>query len=49
VPVRIVNLNDAEALEARLVEGFKALLDLEEPTYNQLCIECLKGCLSLLL
>jgi ParB family chromosome partitioning protein len=48
VPVRIVNLNDAEALEAQLVEnliradvhpmeetqGFKALLDLEEPTYS---------------
>jgi ParB family chromosome partitioning protein len=48
VPVRIVNLNDAEALEAQLVEnlirtdvhpmeeaqGFKALLDLDEPTYS---------------
>jgi ParB family transcriptional regulator, chromosome partitioning protein len=48
VPVRIVNLDDAEALEAQLVEnliradvhpmeeaqGFKALLDLEEPTYS---------------
>lgn len=48
VPVRIVNLNDAEALEAQLVEnlirvdvhpmeeaqGFKALLDLEEPAYS---------------
>jgi ParB family chromosome partitioning protein len=48
VPVRIVNLNDAQALEAQLVEnliradvhpmeeaqGFKALLDLEEPTYS---------------
>src|SRR3984957_17942938 len=48
IPVRIVNLNDAEALEAQLVEnliradvhpmeeaqGFKALLDLEEPTYS---------------
>jgi ParB family transcriptional regulator, chromosome partitioning protein len=48
VPVRIVNLNDSEALEAQLVEnliradvhpmeeaqGFKALLDLEEPTYS---------------
>jgi ParB family chromosome partitioning protein len=48
VPVRIVNLNDAEALEAQLVEnliradvhpmeeaqGFKALRDLEEPTYS---------------
>jgi ParB family chromosome partitioning protein len=48
VPVRIVNLNDAEALEAQLVEnlmradvhpmeeaqGFKVLLDLEEPTYS---------------
>jgi ParB family chromosome partitioning protein len=48
VPVRIVNLNDAQALEAQLVEnliradvhpmeeahGYKALLDLEEPTYS---------------
>jgi ParB family chromosome partitioning protein len=48
VPVRIVHLNDAQALEAQLVEnliradvhpmeeaqGFKALLDLEEPTYS---------------
>ena len=48
VPVRIVNMNDAQALEAQLVEnliradvhpmeeaqGFKALLDLEEPTYS---------------
>jgi ParB family transcriptional regulator, chromosome partitioning protein len=48
VPIRIVNLNDAQALEAQLVEnliradvhpmeeaqGFKALLDLEEPTYS---------------
>jgi ParB family chromosome partitioning protein len=48
VPVRIVNLNDAQALEAQLVEnliradvhpmeeaqGFKALLDLDEPTYS---------------
>src|SRR3984957_2407401 len=48
VPVRIVNVNDAQALEAQLVEnliradvhpmeeahGFKALLDLEDPTYS---------------
>jgi ParB family chromosome partitioning protein len=48
VPVRIVNMNDAQALEAQLVEnliradvhpmeeaqGFKALLDLEDPTYS---------------
>ncbi|HEV2620109.1 MAG TPA: ParB/RepB/Spo0J family partition protein [Acidobacteriaceae bacterium] len=48
VPVRIVHLNDAAALEAQRVEnliradvhpmeeaqGFKALLDLEEPTYS---------------
>ncbi|HTV56570.1 MAG TPA: ParB/RepB/Spo0J family partition protein [Terriglobia bacterium] len=48
VPVRIVNLSDAEALEAQLVEnlvrseihpmeeaqGFRALLDLEEPRYS---------------
>ena len=48
VPVRIVNLTDAEALEAQLVEnlqrrdvhpmeeaqGFKALLDLDEPKYS---------------
>ncbi len=48
VPVRIVNLSDAETLEAQLVEnllrrdvhpmekanGFKALLDLEEPKYS---------------
>jgi len=48
VPIRIVNLNGAQALEAQLVEnliradvhpmeeaqGFKALLDLEEPTYS---------------
>jgi ParB family chromosome partitioning protein len=48
VPVRIVNMNDAQALEAQLVEnliradvhpmeeaqGFKALLDLEDPTYT---------------
>jgi ParB family chromosome partitioning protein len=48
VPIRIVNMNDAQALEAQLVEnliradvhpmeeaqGFKALLDLEEPTYS---------------
>jgi ParB family chromosome partitioning protein len=48
VPVRIVHLNDAQALEAQLVEnliradvhpmeeaqGFKALLDLEEPNYS---------------
>ena len=50
VPVRIVNLTDAEALEAQLIEnlqrrdvhpmeeaqGFRALLNLEEPKY---CIE----------
>src|SRR6202789_2951720 len=48
VPVRRVNMNDAQALGAQLVEnliradvhpmeeaqGFKALLDLEEPTYS---------------
>ncbi|MDE1160643.1 MAG: ParB/RepB/Spo0J family partition protein [Acidobacteriaceae bacterium] len=48
VPVRIVNLSDAAALEAQLVEnliraeihpmeeaqGFRALLDLEEPKYS---------------
>jgi len=48
VPVRIVNLSNAEALEAQLVEnlirseihpmeeaqGFRALLDLEEPKYS---------------
>jgi ParB family chromosome partitioning protein len=48
IPVRIVQLNDAQALEAQLVEnliradvhpmeeaqGFKALLDLDEPTYS---------------
>jgi ParB family chromosome partitioning protein len=48
VPVRIVNLSDAESLEAQLVEnlvrseihpmeeaqGFRALLDLEEPKYS---------------
>jgi ParB family chromosome partitioning protein len=48
VPVRIVNMNDAQALETQLVEnliradvhpmeeaqGFKALLDLEDPTYS---------------
>jgi ParB family chromosome partitioning protein len=48
VPVRIVNLTDAEAMEAALIEnlqrrdvhpleeaqGFKALLNLEEPKYN---------------
>jgi len=48
VPVRIVNLTDAEALEAQLVEnliradvhpmeeanGFRALLNLEEPRYS---------------
>jgi ParB family chromosome partitioning protein len=48
VPVRIVNLSDAEALEAQLVEnlirseihpmeeaqGFRALLDLDEPKYS---------------
>lgn len=48
VPVRIVHLSDAAALEAQLVEnlvrseihpmedaqGFRALLDLEEPKYN---------------
>src|ERR1035437_716908 len=47
VPVRIVNLTDAEALEAQLIEnlqrrdvhpleeaqGFRALLNLEEPKY----------------
>jgi ParB family chromosome partitioning protein len=48
VPIRIVNMNDAQALEAQLVEnliradvhpmeeaqGFKALLDLDDPTYS---------------
>jgi ParB family transcriptional regulator, chromosome partitioning protein len=48
VPIRIVNMNDAQALEAQLVEnliradvhpmeeaqGFRALLDLENPTYS---------------
>ena len=48
VPVRIVNLSDAEALEAQLIEnlqrrdvhpleeaqGFRALLNLQEPNYN---------------
>jgi len=48
VPVRIVNLTDAEALEAQLIEnlqrrdvhpleeaqGFKALLNLEDPNYS---------------
>src|SRR5580692_1830956 len=48
VPVRIVNLTDAEALEAQLIEnlqrrdvhpmeeaqGFRALLDLDEPKYS---------------
>ena len=48
VPIRIVNMNDAQALEAQLVEnliradvhpmeeaqGFKALLDLEDPIYS---------------
>jgi ParB family chromosome partitioning protein len=48
VPVRIVNLTDAEALEVQLVEnliradvhpmeeanGFRALLNLEEPKYS---------------
>ncbi|WP_353062137.1 ParB/RepB/Spo0J family partition protein [Tunturiibacter psychrotolerans] len=48
VPIRIVNMNDAQALEAQLVEnliradvhpmeeaqGFKALLDLEDPAYS---------------
>ena len=48
IPVRIVHLNDVQALEAQLVEnliradvhpmeeaqGFKALLDLDEPTYS---------------
>jgi ParB family transcriptional regulator, chromosome partitioning protein len=48
VPVRIVHMNDAQALEAQLVEnliradvhpmeeaqGFKALLDLDDPTYS---------------
>ena len=47
VPVRIVNLTDAEALEAQLIEnlqrrdvhpleeaqGFRALLNLDEPKY----------------
>jgi ParB family transcriptional regulator, chromosome partitioning protein len=48
VPVRIVNLSDAEALEAQLIEnlqrrdvhpleeaqGFRALLNLDEPRYS---------------
>ena len=48
VPVRIVNLTDAEALEAQLIEnlqrrdvhpleeaqGFRALLNLDEPRYS---------------
>jgi ParB family chromosome partitioning protein len=48
IPVRIVNLTDAEALEAQLIEnlqrrdvhpmeeanGFRALLNLEEPQYS---------------
>jgi ParB family chromosome partitioning protein len=48
IPIRIVHLNDAQALEAQLVEnliradvhpmeeaqGFKALLDLDEPKYS---------------
>ena len=48
VPVRIVNLSDAEALEAQLIEnlqrrdvhpleeaqGFRALLNLDEPKYS---------------
>jgi ParB family chromosome partitioning protein len=48
VPIRIVNMNDAQALEAQLVEnliradvhpmeeaqGFKALLDLDDPSYS---------------
>jgi ParB family chromosome partitioning protein len=48
VPIRIVNMNDAQALEAQLVEnliradvhpmeeaqGFKALMDLEDPIYS---------------
>jgi ParB family transcriptional regulator, chromosome partitioning protein len=48
VPVRIVNLTDAESLEAQLIEnlqrrdvhpleeaqGFKALLNLEDPKYS---------------
>jgi ParB family chromosome partitioning protein len=48
VPVRIVNLTDAEALEAQLIEnlqrrdvhpleeaqGFRALLNLDEPKYS---------------
>ncbi|MGH9434957.1 MAG: ParB/RepB/Spo0J family partition protein, partial [Terriglobia bacterium] len=48
IPVRIVNLTDAEALEAQLIEnlqrrdvhpleeaqGFRALLNLEEPKYS---------------
>jgi ParB family chromosome partitioning protein len=48
VPVRIVHLTDAEALEAQLIEnlqrrdvhpleeaqGFRALLNLDEPKYS---------------
>ena len=48
IPVRIVNLTDAEALEAQLIEnlqrrdvhpleeaqGFRALLNLDEPKYS---------------
>jgi ParB family transcriptional regulator, chromosome partitioning protein len=48
LPIRVVNINDAQALEAQLVEnliradvhpmeetqGFKALLDLEDPIYS---------------
>ncbi|MHB1960323.1 MAG: ParB/RepB/Spo0J family partition protein [Acidobacteriaceae bacterium] len=59
VPVRIVNLTDAEALEAQLIEnlqrrdvhpldeaqGFRALLNLEEPKYSieQISAKCGKS------
>jgi ParB family chromosome partitioning protein len=59
VPVRIVNLTDAESLEAQLVEnlirsdvhpmeeanGFRALLNLEEPKYSieQIAARCAKS------
>ena len=59
VPVRIVNLTNAEALEAQLVEnliradvhpleeaqGFRALLNLEEPKYSieQIAAKCGKS------
>src|SRR5664280_1741076 len=59
VPVRIVNLTDAEALEAQLIEnlqrrdvhpmeeaqGFRALLNLEEPKYSieQISAKCAKS------